>query len=78
MPIGNVIQRGKTIYVYNEKNNLLFAKNLTSNPDDEVTGYTNSTVNIQLNETIYTYEGAGQKSSVRQQGVASRCAQTES
>lgn len=57
MPIGNVLQRGKTLYVYDERGRILS----THNDYVSLRGYTSSTVNIQKTaSTIYTYSETGQ------------------
>lgn len=59
MPIGNVIQRGSIIRVYNEKGHEIFAKSCGSGPSNGLKGYTGSTVNIQQGNTITTYNEQG-------------------
>lgn len=59
MAIGNAVQRGSTVYVYNEKNNILFTKGIPSGPNDGLKGYTNSTVNIRIGSTIHTFNEKG-------------------
>jgi hypothetical protein len=49
MAIGNVIQRGRTAYVYDERGRHIASIGLQgSQPDDGLKGYTSSTVNIQV------------------------------
>lgn len=55
MAIGNAVQKGRSVYVYDEKGRILFTKSAGSGKDDGLTGYTNSTVNIRIGNTIYTY-----------------------
>lgn len=59
MPIANVIQRGATIYVYNEKNQVLYTKSAGRGPNDGLKGYTGQFVNVQQGRTIYTYNEKG-------------------
>jgi len=59
MSIVHVVQRGSTIYVYGERNRVLFAKSAGSRPGDGVKGYTSSSVTIQMSSTIYTYDESG-------------------
>lgn len=51
--IGVAIQRGSTVYVYNEKNQQIFALN------GELHGYTSSSVSIKRGNTIYVYNERG-------------------
>lgn len=59
MAIGNGIQRGSIVYVYNEKNQPIFTQPAGSGPNDGLKGYTNSTVNIRRGSFIYTYNEKG-------------------
>lgn len=47
MAIGNAVQRGSWVYVYNEKNQQIFIQPAGNGPNDGLKGYTSSTVNIQ-------------------------------
>ena len=51
--IATAIQRGNTVYVYNEKNSTLFTA------FGELQGYTSSTVSIKKATTIYVYNEKG-------------------
>jgi len=59
MSIVNVVQRGAVIYIYGERNQVLFTKSAGSHPGDGVKGYTSGSVNIQLGSVIYTYDERG-------------------
>lgn len=59
MSIGNAVQRGSMVYVYDEKGRQLFAKSAGSGKDDGLKGYTSSTVNIRHGNLIYTYDEKG-------------------
>jgi hypothetical protein len=59
MAIGNAVQKGSTVYVYDEKGRQIFTKAAGSGKDDGLKGYTNSTVNIRKGTTIYTYNEKG-------------------
>ena len=61
MAIGNAVQRGGFVYVYNEKNQQIFTQSAGSQPGDGLKGYTSSTVNIQCGGFIYTYNERGQQ-----------------
>jgi len=60
MAIANAVQRGSTVYVYNEKNQLMFSQSAGSGPKDGLKGYTGGSVNIQRGSTIYSYNEKGQ------------------
>ncbi len=59
MAIGNAIQKGSTVYVYNEKNMQIFSQTGT------LLGYTNNTINIQRGNAVYTYDANGRQISAR-------------
>ena len=59
MAIGNVIQKGSTIYVYDEKGKLIRGLSAGSGPKDGLKGYTSTMVNIQRGSTIYSYNEKG-------------------
>lgn len=61
MAIGNAVQRGPFVYVYDDKGNQTAAIGAGSNPGDGLKGYTSSTVNIQNGPFIYTYDENGQQ-----------------
>jgi len=61
MAIANAVQRGSTVYVYNEKNQQIMVRSAGSGPNDGLKGYTGSSVNIQRGSTIYTYNEKGQQ-----------------
>ena len=60
MAIANAVQRGSTVYVYNEKNQMMFTQSAGSGSNDGLKGYTGSSVNIRRGSTIYTYNEKGQ------------------
>lgn len=51
--ISTVIQKGSTVYVYNEKNSIIFTTNGT------LLGYTGSTVTVERGSTAYVYNDKG-------------------
>lgn len=59
MAIGNVVQKGSTVYVYNEKGHILSTMSAGTGKDDGLKGYTSTTVNIRRGSTIYTYSEKG-------------------
>jgi len=51
--IVTAIQKGNSVYIYGEKNSLLFTKG------GELHGYTGGSVSIKRGSTIYTYDEHG-------------------
>jgi hypothetical protein len=58
MAITAAIQKGTSVFVYNEKNLPIFSQAGT------LMGYTGSTVSVKKGSTIYTYNDKGQQISV--------------
>lgn len=61
MAIGNAVQRGSFIYVYDEKGHQIAMIAGGPGPNDGLTSYTSSTVNVRRNAFIYTYKERGQQ-----------------
>lgn len=59
MAIGSVVQRGRTIYVYDERGRVLFTRDAGGGPDDGLQGYTSETVTIRKNRTLYVLDPRG-------------------
>jgi len=59
MAIANAVQRGKVVYVYDEKRHTLFTQSAGNDPADGLKGYTSGTVNIRRGNFIYTYNEKG-------------------
>lgn len=59
MAIGNAVEKGSFVYVYDEKGHQLFTKPRGSQPNDGLKGYTSNTVNIRRGSFIYTYDAKG-------------------
>jgi hypothetical protein len=59
MAIRNAVQRGASVYVYDEKGRQLFTQNAGSGPKDGLQGYTGGTVNIRRGSTIYNLRRKG-------------------
>ena len=58
--IGSAVQRGHSVYVYDEKGRQLHVLSVGgSGPDDGLSGYTGSTVSIRRGPCIYTYDERG-------------------
>jgi hypothetical protein len=61
MPIGNVVQRGSLVYVYDERGRQISTIMAGSGPSDGLTGYTSSTVNVRRGSVIYSYDTHGRQ-----------------
>jgi hypothetical protein len=62
MGIGNVVQRGSCIYIYDDKGRQ--AASIVGGggrPGDGLKGYTSTTVNVQRGSVIYTYDEKGRQ-----------------
>ncbi len=59
MSIRNVVQRGSSIYIYDERGHNAAAINAGDKPGEGLKGYTSLTVNVQRGGTIYTYDEKG-------------------
>ena len=62
--IGNAVQRGSFVYIYNEKGQQLATVPAGSSSDDGLTGYTSTTVNIRRGFAIYSYDERGRQTSM--------------
>lgn len=61
MAIGNVIpRRGQGIIVFNDKGQQMFTLSGGDEPNYGLRGYTGSTINIQRQGLIYTFNEKGQ------------------
>ncbi len=63
MAIASAVQRGWSIYVYDEWNNILFSSDAGSGPNDGLQGYTGSSVSIRRGSFIYVYDERGRLTS---------------
>jgi len=61
MAIGNAVQKGSLVYVYDEKGKQLYNKAAGSGPKDGLMGYTSGTVNIRHGSLILTYDEKGKQ-----------------
>lgn len=61
MAIGDAVQRGAFVYVYDEKNRQIAAIPAGNGKDDGLKGYTGSTVNVRRGAFIYTYDEKGRQ-----------------
>jgi hypothetical protein len=61
MSIGNAIQKGSLVYIYDERGRQIATVSAGSGRDDGLTGYTSSTVNVRKGSLIYTYNEKGRQ-----------------
>jgi phage pi2 protein 07 len=61
MAVGNAVQRGGWVYIYDEKGRQLASVSAGSGKDDGLKGYTSSTVNVRRGGWIYTYDEKGRQ-----------------
>lgn len=61
MAIGNAVQRGASVYIYDEKGRQIGSVSAGSGAQDGLKGYTSSTVNIRRGSAIYTYDERGRQ-----------------
>ena len=61
MSIGNAVERGGYVYVYDEKNDQIFSIPAGNESGDGLTGYTQSRVNVRRGAYIYSYDEKGQQ-----------------
>jgi hypothetical protein len=59
MAIGNAVQRGGFVFIYDEKGRQTGSVNLGSDPKDGLKGYTSSVVNIQRSGFIHSCDEKG-------------------
>ncbi len=61
MAIGNAVQRGAFVHVYDEKGRQLRTLAAGSGPNDGLAGYTGAAVSIRRGSFIYTYDEQGRQ-----------------
>ena len=59
MAVGTAIQRGNSVYVYDERGRLLYARPAGTNQEDGLQGFTAATVTIRRGRSIYVYDDRG-------------------
>ena len=64
MTIASAIQKGHSVYVYDERGRQLAVIPGGSKSDDGLTGYTATTVSIRKGSSIYVYDERGRQKSV--------------
>ena len=60
MAIANAIQRGSMVFVYDEKNHLMFTRCAATGPGEGLMGYTGGTINLRKGRLNFTYDEKGQ------------------
>lgn len=61
MTIGTAVQKGSTVYIYDERGRQISAVSAGGKPPDGLTGYTGSSVSVRKGSTIYTYDEKGRQ-----------------
>lgn len=61
MPIGNAVQRGNFVYIYDEHGRQLATVSAGSGSQDGLTGYTSSRVNVRRGSFVYSYDEKGRQ-----------------
>ena len=61
MAIGNVVQRGAIIYIYDENNRQINSVPAGNGPNDGLKGYTSTRINVQRGAIIYSYDEQGRQ-----------------
>jgi hypothetical protein len=61
MAIGNAVQRGSSVFIYDEKNRQITSIPAGTGPDDGLKGYTSSRVNVRRGSTIFSYDEKGRQ-----------------
>lgn len=61
MAIGNAVQRGGFVYIYDEKGRQVASLPAGSGAQDGLKGYTGSSVNVQRGGFIYMYDEKGRQ-----------------
>ncbi|WP_418185342.1 hypothetical protein ACNSOS_11095 [Aliarcobacter vitoriensis] len=65
MAIGNVMEKGNYVYIYDEKNQQTGMISIFPNNGDRLMGYTSSTINVKKGSYVYTYNEKAQQISMR-------------
>ena len=61
MPIGNAVQRGSVIFVYDESGRQIATISAGSGLGDGLKGYTSSRLNVQRGTVIFSYDDRGRQ-----------------
>jgi hypothetical protein len=61
MAIGNAVQKGSWVYIYDEKGQQTGCVGAGTAKGDGLTGYTSSTVNVRKGSWVYSYDEKGRQ-----------------
>jgi hypothetical protein len=61
MAIGNAVQRGSMVYIYDEKGRQTGSVSAGTGPDHGLHGYTGSSVSVRRGSMIYVYDERGRQ-----------------
>ncbi|WP_083819178.1 hypothetical protein [Komagataeibacter oboediens] len=61
MAIGNAVQKGSWVHIYNERGHQTATVGAGNGKGDGLTGYTSSTVNVKKGSWIHTYDEKGRQ-----------------
>ena len=61
MPIGNAVERGHFIYVYDENGRQIRSLFAGNGMDDGLKSFTSTTVNIKRGGFVYSYDAEGRQ-----------------
>jgi hypothetical protein len=59
MTIGNAVQRGNYVFIYDERGSQTGMVSAGTGPEDGLKGYTSSTVNVRRGNYIFSYDERG-------------------
>lgn len=60
MAIGTAVQRGSSVYIYDEKSRQIAAVSAGSGKNDGLVGFTAATVSVRRGGSVYLYNEKGQ------------------
>lgn len=60
MAIGTAVQRGSSVYIYDEKNRLISSVSVGPGKNDGLVGFTSATVSVRRGSSVYMYNEKGQ------------------
>ena len=61
MTISNAIERGRFVYVYDEKGRVLFTRPIGSGAHDGLKGYAADSISIRQGGMVATYDATGRQ-----------------
>ena len=61
MAIGNAVERGSMVYIYDENMREIASVPAGNGPDVGLKGYTGSRVNVRRGQMIYSYDDKGRQ-----------------